>query len=584
MKKDNLLQKRLSLTRLKTILNTFSNNETYQLYSWPNRLRGLLRNDDWPSVYRLAGEVSTVAYETAAEHYAANQMAALILKYPFNWKAIGLDKSPKDEAIRRFTLAEKICERTNRRFSRVSRGCHTRFAPSLERARESIEQLLGREPPADIFGEGAFGPGANVNVHGNATNQCRKFFAKSWSVTGTARPDFIMALKGNFHFVEVLSERQGKYACFDMEHVVNSMWERCCLVSSNKISFVPKTAKTERTIAVEPLGNSYLQKSVDVYLKRLLKARWGVDLEDQRRNSFLAKVGSINDALCTIDLAMASDSLAIGLVRYLLPPAWYGLLNRIRSPEYLLPKQQESIKYQKFTSMGNGFCFPLETLCFMALLRAVIPKNELKDCSAYGDDLICPSKRYDSVVELLAFAGFTVNSEKSFRVGPFRESCGADWYLGQDVRPVYLDSHLTDLTDLMIFHNATLRSPTVDDAFTSVRALILSWVPHEEKLCRPRQMARGPEVWKRFNDPDRIQLRNQNGAFTVDQDTFMGSKFAIWNRLEQRWSWTEWLTLPERDMCAERSFPIAKYWAFLCGSLHGEIHLRRKTRRRFIKL
>jgi len=74
--------------------------------------------------------------------------------------------------------------------------------------------------------------------------------------------------------------------------------------------------------------------------------------------------------------------------------------------------------------MGNGFTFPLETLIFWALTRAVC--GSTATVSAYGDDIICPSDRAEDVIAVLTEVGFSVNLEKSFWNGPFRESCGSD--------------------------------------------------------------------------------------------------------------------------------------------------------------
>jgi hypothetical protein len=54
----------------------------------------------------------------------------------------------------------------------------------------------------------------------------------------------------------------------------------------------------------------------------------------------------------------------------------------------------------------------------------------------YGDDIIIDSKFTESVVRGLSQIGLLVNLEKTYRSGPFRESCGGDFHFGMDVTPV----------------------------------------------------------------------------------------------------------------------------------------------------
>jgi hypothetical protein len=84
--------------------------------------------------------------------------------------------------------------------------------------------------------------------------------------------------------------------------------------------------------------------------------------------------------------------------------------------------------------MGNGATFCLETLVFAAAAHAIRSKT----VSVYGDDIIVDSDKVDDLKRLLGFLGFSVNADKSFSAGPFRESCGKDYYQGVDITPFYL--------------------------------------------------------------------------------------------------------------------------------------------------
>jgi len=205
--------------------------------------------------------------------------------------------------------------------------------------------------------------------------------------------------------------------------------ERC--MEWNRVEFVPKNWKTHRTIACEPEGNMPLQLAFDRYVKRRLK-KFGISLKDQSCNQELARIGSVDGSLATIDLAQASDTLSINTVAWLLPLDWYKYLSDVRCQFGKVGTKL--FKYSKFSSMGNGSTFALESLIFASLCYATGSKS----FSVFGDDLIIETELVDDLVELLQVFGFSVNAEKSYTSGPFRESCGTDWYRGVDVTPFYL--------------------------------------------------------------------------------------------------------------------------------------------------
>jgi hypothetical protein len=87
--------------------------------------------------------------------------------------------------------------------------------------------------------------------------------------------------------------------------------------------------------------------------------------------------------------------------------------------------------------MGNGATFSLETLIFASILDACCGHARY---SVYGDDLIVPRDNVARVIMALKYVGFIVNTDKSYTDGPFRESCGKDYYRGTDITPFYLRS------------------------------------------------------------------------------------------------------------------------------------------------
>lgn len=572
-------------------------------YSWAPYLSLLLRNKEWGDLYSWAECASTEVYGTAAEHYAANQIVALVKKYPWHWTEIGLNQSPKDAAIETFLKAEKRCGVTNKRFATLGNR-FTSYKPQLEYMRRWIFNLLGETPDLkDIYQQCGFSSGAAIGVHGNATNLYRKLYAKDWSVSSCAKIYAMHALWSNDQIPLLFAEKRNGFVCYDRDEIIKGMQDKCVEKSFNYVSFVPKTAKTHRSIAVEPLLNSYIQKGIDAVLRRKLRRR-GYDLSDQTRNQTLAREGSVTGLLATMDLSSASDTISIGLARYLLPWEWFDLLNRTRSASYSIDGK-EPVRYNKFASMGNGFCFPLETIIFTAATRASIHFSRVADKthSIYGDDIIVPTGAYETLSKLLNYCGFVVNSSKSFNTGPFRESCGADWYEGQDVRPVYLDYLLADDIRLMIFHNATLRGSWQSLFFEEVLPMIRAWVPYRQRMCRPLSAQPLQPLDPRFSaggfrhlqiaDPrvkdallswdEFLAQAISNGAFSVDQDTFMASHKVKWDRSIWNWTWQELLVTPVedkpgKDPIHKSNFNTSRYLSLLLGSPGGKLNLRRKVR------
>jgi hypothetical protein len=220
--------------------------------------------------------------------------------------------------------------------------------------------------------------------------------------------------------------------------------------------------------------NMFVQKGIGRMIRRRLK-RVRVDLDDQRRNQVLAREGSITGSLATIDLSMASDTVSREIVNLLIPPDWLTALEQCRSPVGILPSGGV-VNYQKFSSMGNGYTFELESLIFWGLCSAVSDLYNEKDrrVAVYGDDIVVPAAIAPAVLETLEVAGFRPNTKKTFMNGPFRESCGKHYFSGDDVSPFYVRRRIEGLSDLFLFHNNLTRwvarvNPLYLSDFRSVR-------------------------------------------------------------------------------------------------------------------
>ena len=220
------------------------------------------------------------------------------------------------------------------------------------------------------------------------------------------------------------------------------------VIRGSKLAFAPKSWKIARTIATEPSLNMMFQLGLHEQLCFFLR-RIGFDLPTQQdRNRTLAERGSLTGDWFTMDLSSASDSVSIELVRYLFPEDWFNWFMLTRSPAILI--NGEWCEQHMMSSMGNGYTFVVETLVFLSLIVGVytmlnLPigfpsKKATGNIGVYGDDLIGLREAFGPLSLLLQHVGFSVNPDKSFNDGFFRESCGGDFFLGHNVRGVYATS------------------------------------------------------------------------------------------------------------------------------------------------
>jgi len=217
-----------------------------------------------------------------------------------------------------------------------------------------------------------------------------------------------------------------------------------------RVITVPKTLKTPRTIAIEPTCMQYTQQALLQCLvdeiERDDNAFNFIRFIRQEPNQELAKVGSHDSTLATLDLSEASDRVSNQHVRALL--RYHSSLSRAvdacRSRKADVPGHGV-IRLAKFASMGSALCFPFEALTFCTViflgiqkaLNRPLTKKDIKSfygrVRVYGDDIIVPTEYVDPVVAELEAFGFKVNRSKSFWNGKFRESCGKEYFDGHDV-------------------------------------------------------------------------------------------------------------------------------------------------------
>jgi hypothetical protein len=218
-----------------------------------------------------------------------------------------------------------------------------------------------------------------------------------------------------------------------------------------RVCLVPKDSRGPRIISCEPAELMYIQQGLMRLLYRTIETHYltagQINFTDQSINRDLARLASINDEKCTIDLKDASDRVSLQLIRMVFPPVWVEALEACRSEETLLTNGKV-VKLNKFAPMGSSCCFPVEALVFWACARAAIRRRYPRsrdEVYVYGDDIITESYLYETVIIGLERIGLKVNVDKSYVKGPFRESCGGDYHKGYEVTPIRIREIFSNL-------------------------------------------------------------------------------------------------------------------------------------------
>lgn len=264
------------------------------------------------------------------------------------------------------------------------------------------------------------------------------------------------------------------------------------VVRGSKFSTVPKNVEKRRNIAVEPSLNMAVQRAAGIYLENALRAS-GLDIKTQQVfNKHLAYLGSIYNDLATLDCKNASDMISPALVKALFPLEWYEFLCACRSECILIDGNWH--KLNMISTMGNGFTFPLMTFIFASMLVACervinnAPRKWLGKKMRYGvfgDDCIVPISIVDVFLTTMVSWGFDVNFDKSYVDGPFRESCGGDFYAGIDVTPFYIRSLREEQDVYTAINQVTLWSLKTGILLRKTVMFLKSLIPSRKRLYVP---------------------------------------------------------------------------------------------------
>jgi hypothetical protein len=192
--------------------------------------------------------------------------------------------------------------------------------------------------------------------------------------------------------------------------------------------------------------------------------------------------------------------------------------------------------------------------------------SEPLDFSVYGDDIIVRSAVAPRVLKYLQVCGFTANRKKTFLSGPFRESCGTDWFEGEDVRPINLDYAFESIENIFKFCNLCRSKGSWEGIFYQSLEFLKSLIPKELLFTRPFK-------------------GNVDSALEVPLDDFMASPFSAWDRNIQSWTWVEILKTPVPDIRARRlqGYTVALMVGALTGSMSSLPFAERYTSRTKIR-
>lgn len=432
----------------------------------------LLRYDEYGQLVKLSTDPR---HHLDADSYFRSASADSFLR-KLESDLPGVDRA--FATIETWRKSELQCYRSNQRIGEIidfgtlqGVPCDERILNFFSDAKKFCRWFIG-SPPQLV--EGVFGPGATVSDTSRQVTLGNKM---------SSTPTFTTSAL--FHLVPWTGTAWAKACAMRLDGPVS--------VPGNVFFQVPKTSLINRPCAKEPSLNGFWQRGYGKVLASRLLNR-GISVVDAKGiHMRVACDASVSGKMATIDLSSASDTMCSALVEALLPHDWFTVLDDLRSKRTLIEGKYQML--EKFSSMGNGFTFELETIVFLSICLAVAPwLTPGVDLYVFGDDIIVPTDVADDVIGALRFCGFSLNEAKSFVEGPFRESCGGDYFQGFDVRPYFLKELPHAAQDYMALANGIYalkeRSGRLRSACTP--GLRRAWFRATDLVALPARDCRGP--------------------------------------------------------------------------------------------
>jgi len=219
------------------------------------------------------------------------------LKAEFLSKFLSNETDPpslrRERAIQKWLLTEERNERTWDRlnstlgdYNILPRITYSKF---VSFCRDVIIDIIGETVPTEAL-IGAFSGGSSTSRSRTESHPASKYLGKAHATE-----------RALSRFVDVIDEIPGW---------VNRRNDLLIeIVPGNMMFTVPKKTEIDRVACKEPDINMWLQKGVGSFIRAQLK-RTGINLNDQSKNSSLARLGSLSGDLATLDLSSASDSVS----------------------------------------------------------------------------------------------------------------------------------------------------------------------------------------------------------------------------------------------------------------------------------
>jgi len=256
---------------------------------------------EWEQLLNL--RINPLSYHVVGD-FADDYLVTEVLKKSASLPT-GIDRTAV--ATAKFYEAEKCCWETNHRlFIEDHPKWWSRFRANVHSILGSLRQTDLQRLPS-LFRNG---PGATTSVRGRGSVSSEKYGGEIHLTTNLM--SFLRSIQGEL------------------------WWEtsKSCpktVVEGNRFTTVPKNAKTDRGICIEPGLNIYFQLGIGALMRSRLK-RSGLDLNRQAVVNRQLAGEAYTRKLATIDLSMASDTMSAVLINQVLPFRWAHLLNLARSP------------------------------------------------------------------------------------------------------------------------------------------------------------------------------------------------------------------------------------------------------------
>lgn len=347
----------------------------------------------------------------------------------------------EDETLAKFAVANRTCCNKLKDHFDLSND-RPDVGYSISYARQLLYQVFtnpeNAPTMASIEVKARFGPGASIGLRGRPS----AYYFKVGDAAMTASSDFVRSWYKTSVSFNPLCEaaemaRQARHGDIELE-------------SCGSLSFVPKSYASRRIVVTEPTVNTYFQLGLGGLIEGILSKEFGIDFGVQPGlNAQMAEIGSMDGSYATMDLSQCSDYISLELCRFMFPRNVFDWMKILRTGTVRIGKARQTLGMM--STMGNGFTFPMQTVLLAALVLGVYdtlgigPNDKIgKTWGVFGDDIVIKTQAYNLLSLVLARLGLVVNASKSFSEGPFRESCGKDYYLGYNVRGVYLKRYTTD--------------------------------------------------------------------------------------------------------------------------------------------